>query len=52
MLPNFLKPYSVSVRYVMGAFFGTLLGISLSRNAFLSGVDTKKSKKKSKDEEE
>lgn len=53
MLPNFLKPYSVSVRYVMGAFFGTLLGISLSRNAFLSGVDTKKfERKKSKDDEE
>jgi len=38
MLPNFLKPYSLSVRYVMASFFGTITGIGLSRNAFLSGV--------------
>lgn len=41
MLPTFLKPYSISVRYVLASLIGTIIGIGLSRNAFLSGVPEK-----------
>lgn len=50
-LPVFLKPYSTSIKYVLASFIGGFIGITLSKNAFMSGVKEEKESFENKEEQ-